>query len=168
MVPSLTSINRYYTPFNCNQHRDDDYHRFPGGNRGGHKAEAVSVKSALTGRVEEKRRWSDDIHQAVEAKEGLKIQADSVVVAQITYQSLFKLYPKLSGMTGTAKTEEKEFLKMYAVPVIEVPTNLPNNRVDLPIQVFATARGKWENAREEIVYMFRQGRPVLVGTTRFK
>ncbi|KAM1331201.1 hypothetical protein ACFX14_043831 [Malus domestica] len=77
-------------------------------------------------RVEEKRRWSEGIHQAVEAKEGLKIQADSVVVAQITYQSLFKLYPKLSGMTGTAKTEEKEFLKMFQAPVIEVPTNLQN------------------------------------------
>ncbi|KAF9609777.1 hypothetical protein IFM89_018225 [Coptis chinensis] len=123
------------------------------------------IINELTGRIEEKRRWSEGIHQAVEAKEGLKIQADSVVVAQITYQSLFKLYPKLSGMTGTAKTEEKEFLKMFQMPVIEVPTNLPNIRVDLPIQAFATARGKWENVREEVVYMFGQGRPVLVGTT---
>ncbi|CAK7346910.1 unnamed protein product [Dovyalis caffra] len=123
------------------------------------------IVNELTGRVEEKRRWSDGIHQAVEAKEGLKIQADSVVVAQITYQSLFKLYPKLSGMTGTAKTEEKEFLKMFRVPVIEVPTNLPNIRKDLPIQAFATARGKWEYVRQEVEYMFRQGRPVLVGTT---
>ncbi|KAF8404056.1 hypothetical protein HHK36_008933 [Tetracentron sinense] len=123
------------------------------------------IINELTGRVEEKRRWSDGIHQAVEAKEGLKIQADSVVVAQITYQSLFKLYPKLSGMTGTAKTEEKEFLKMFQMPVIEVPTNLPNIRKDLPIQAFATARGKWENVREEVEYMFGQGRPVLVGTT---
>ncbi|KAA8528155.1 hypothetical protein F0562_035594 [Nyssa sinensis] len=123
------------------------------------------IINELTGRVEEKRRWSEGIHQAVEAKEGLKIQADSVVVAQITYQSLFKLYPKLSGMTGTAKTEEKEFLKMFQVPVIEVPTNLPNIRNDLPIQAFATARGKWEYVREEVEHMFRQGRPVLVGTT---
>lgn len=123
------------------------------------------IINELTGRVEEKRRWSEGIHQAVEAKEGLKIQADSVVVAQITYQSLFKLYPKLSGMTGTAKTEEKEFLKMFQMPVIEVPPNLPNIRKDLPIQAFATARGKWENVREEVEYMFRQGRPVLVGTT---
>uniref|UniRef100_A0A2C9WER3 chloroplast protein-transporting ATPase n=1 Tax=Manihot esculenta TaxID=3983 RepID=A0A2C9WER3_MANES len=123
------------------------------------------IINELTGRVEEKRRWSDGIHQAVEAKEGLKIQADSVVVAQITYQSLFKLYPKLSGMTGTAKTEEKEFLKMFQMPVIEVPTNLPNIRKDLPIQAFATARGKFEHVRQEIEYMFRQGRPVLVGTT---
>ncbi|PKI42470.1 hypothetical protein CRG98_037143 [Punica granatum] len=123
------------------------------------------IINELTGRVEEKRRWSDGIHQAVEAKEGLKIQADSVVVAQITYQSLFKLYPKLSGMTGTAKTEEKEFLKMFQTPVIEVPTNLPNIRKDLPIQAFATARGKWEYVRQEVEYMFRQGRPVLVGTT---
>ncbi|KAL2339739.1 hypothetical protein Fmac_007679 [Flemingia macrophylla] len=124
------------------------------------------IINELTGRVEEKRRWSEGIHQAVEAKEGLKIQADSVVVAQITYQSLFKLYPKLSGMTGTAKTEEKEFLKMFRMPVIEVPTNLPNVRKDLPIQAFATARGKWEQVRREVEYMFRQGRPVLVGTTR--
>ncbi|KAK7353230.1 hypothetical protein VNO80_18671 [Phaseolus coccineus] len=123
------------------------------------------IINELTGRVEEKRRWSEGIHQAVEAKEGLKIQADSLVVAQITYQSLFKLYPKLSGMTGTAKTEEKEFLKMFQMPVIEVPTNLPNIRNDLPIQAFATARGKWEQVRREVEYMFRQGRPVLVGTT---
>ncbi|XP_022870346.1 protein translocase subunit SECA2, chloroplastic isoform X3 [Olea europaea var. sylvestris] len=123
------------------------------------------IINELTGRVEEKRRWSEGIHQAVEAKEGLKIQADSVVVAQITYQSLFKLYPKLSGMTGTAKTEEKEFLKMFQMPVIEVPTNLPNIRKDLPIQAFATARGKWQHVRGEVESMFRFGRPVLVGTT---
>lgn len=123
------------------------------------------IINELTGRVEEKRRWSEGIHQAVEAKEGLDIQADSVVVAQITYQSLFKLYPKLSGMTGTAKTEEKEFLKMFQTPVIEVPTNLPNVRNDLPIQAFASARGKWTYVREEVESMFRQGRPVLVGTT---
>lgn len=123
------------------------------------------IINELTGRVDEKKRWSDGIHQAVEAKEGLKIKADSVVVAQITYQSLFKLYPKLSGMTGTAKTEEKEFLKMFQTPVIEVPTNLPNIRKDLPTQAFATARGKWEYVRQEVEDMFRQGRPVLVGTT---
>ncbi|CAN1268621.1 Protein translocase subunit SECA2, chloroplastic [Linum perenne] len=124
------------------------------------------IINELTGRAEEKKRWSDGIHQAVEAKEGLEIEADTVVVAQITYQSLFKLYPKLSGMTGTAKTEEKEFLKMFQVPVIVVPTNLRNIRKDLPIQAFATARGKWEHARQEVEYMFQQGRPVLVGTTR--
>ncbi|CAI0607843.1 unnamed protein product [Linum tenue] len=123
------------------------------------------IINELTGRVEEKRRWSEGIHQAVEAKEDLQIQADTIVVAQITYQSLFKLYPKLSGMTGTAKTEEKEFLKMFQVPVIVVPTNLPNIRKDLPIQAFATARGKWDHARREVEYMFEQGRPVLVGTT---
>ncbi|KAJ8773379.1 hypothetical protein K2173_028556 [Erythroxylum novogranatense] len=123
------------------------------------------IINELTGRVEEKRRWSEGIHQAVEAKEGLQIQAASIVVAQITYQSLFKLYPKLCGMTGTAKTEEKEFLKMFQMPVIEVPTNLPNIRADLPIQAFATARGKWEHVRQEVEHMFRQGRPILVGTT---
>ncbi|KAJ3671636.1 hypothetical protein LUZ60_007715 [Juncus effusus] len=123
------------------------------------------IVNELTGRVEEKRRWTEGIHQAVEAKEGLQIQPDSVVVAQITYQSLFKLYPKLSGMTGTAKTEEKEFLKMFKMPVIEVPTNLPNIRQDFPLQAFATARGKWEHVRYEVESMFHLGRPVLVGTT---
>ncbi|KAL7607848.1 hypothetical protein Lser_V15G12170 [Lactuca serriola] len=123
------------------------------------------IINELTGRVEENRRWSEGIHQAVEAKEGLPIQADSVVVAQMTYQSMFKLYPKLSGMTGTAKTEEKEFLKMFQMPVIEVPTNMANIRHDLPIQAFANARGKWEYVRAEVESMFRVGRPVLVGTT---
>nr|KAJ0186762.1 hypothetical protein LSAT_V11C900464360 [Lactuca sativa] len=121
------------------------------------------IINELTGRVEEKRRWSEGIHLAVEAKEGLPIQADSVVVAQITYQSMFKLYPKLSRMTGTAKTEE--FLKMFQMPVIEVPTNMANIRHDLPIQAFAIARGKWEYVRVEVESMFRVGRPVLVGTT---
>lgn len=129
------------------------------------KNEKALIVNELTGRVEENKRWSDGIHQAVEAKEGLTIQADTVVVAQITYQSLFKLYPKLSGMTGTAKTEEKEFLKMFKMPVIEVPTNLPNIRIDLPLQAFTTARGKWYYVCEEIEQMFRLGRPVLVGTT---
>nr|KAJ0217847.1 hypothetical protein LSAT_V11C300136900 [Lactuca sativa] len=125
----------------------------------------LSPRCLLTGRVEEKRRWSEGIHLAVEAKEGLPIQADSVVMAQITYQSMFKLYPKLSGMTGTAKTEEKEFLKMFQMLVIEVPTNMANIRHDLPIQAFANARGKWEYVRAEVESMFRVGRPVLVGTT---
>nr|KAJ0221532.1 hypothetical protein LSAT_V11C200092870 [Lactuca sativa] len=123
----------------------------------------VSPRCPLTGRVEEKRRWSEGIHLAVEAKEGLPIQADSVVVAQIIYQLMFKLYPKLSGMTGTAKTEE--FLKMFQMPIIEVPTNMANIRHDLPIQAFANARGKWEYVRAEVKSMFRVGRPVLVGTT---
>lgn len=125
----------------------------------------VQIINELTGRVEEKRRWSDGIHQAVEAKEGVRIRADTSIVAQITYQSLFKLYPKLSGMTGTAKTEEKEFLKMFQMPVVEVPTNLPNIRKDLPLQAFATAWGKWQKVTEEVEFMYRQGRPVLAGTT---
>nr|KAJ0221852.1 hypothetical protein LSAT_V11C200052750 [Lactuca sativa] len=169
------------------------------------------IINELTGRVEEKRRWSEGIHQDVEAKEVLPIQADSIVVAQITYQSMFKLYPKLSGMTGTAKTEhptfiafyhtsilfkkdifhkalyfenyttygylsrlmmhcqylqEKEFLKMFQMPVIEVPTNMANIRHDLPIQAFANARGKWEYVHAEVESMSRVGRHVLVGTTR--
>ncbi|GAB2212597.1 hypothetical protein Droror1_Dr00020573 [Drosera rotundifolia] len=125
----------------------------------------VLIINKLTGRIEESRRWNDGIHQSIEGKEGLKIKADSVPIAQITHLSFFKLYPKLSGMTGTAKTEEKEFLKLFQMPVIEVPTNLPNIRIDLPIQVFSTAKWKWEHVLEEVEYMFRQGRPVLVGTT---
>ncbi|GLJ48217.1 hypothetical protein SUGI_1018150 [Cryptomeria japonica] len=125
----------------------------------------VQIINELTGRVEERRRWADGIHQSVEAKEGVDIHPDTSVVAQITYQSLFKLYPKLSGMTGTAKTEEKEFLKIYQMPVVEVPTNLTNIRKDLPLQVFATASGKWEKVREEVEFMYSLGRPVLVGTT---
>ncbi|KAL2611692.1 hypothetical protein R1flu_023384 [Riccia fluitans] len=125
----------------------------------------VQIVDEFTGRVVENRRWSDGIHQAVEAKEGLRIQADTVTVAQITYQSFFKLYPKLAGMTGTAKTEEAEFLKIYKMPVVEIPTNLPNIRQDLPLQLFPVARGKWEKVREEVEYMYTQGRPVLVGTT---
>ncbi|BBN12286.1 preprotein translocase subunit SecA [Marchantia polymorpha subsp. ruderalis] len=129
------------------------------------KDEQVQIVDEFTGRVVENRRWSDGIHQAVEAKEGLRIQADTVTVAQITYQSFFKLYPKLSGMTGTAKTEEAEFLKIYKMPVVEVPTNLPNIRQDLPLQLFPVAKGKWEKVREEVEFMYTQGRPVLVGTT---
>ncbi|CAM6094872.1 unnamed protein product [Calypogeia fissa] len=125
----------------------------------------VQIVDEFTGRVVENRRWSDGIHQAVEAKEGLRIQADTVTVAQITYQSFFKLYPKLSGMTGTAKTEETEFLKIYKMPVVEVPTNLPNIREDLPLQLFPVAKGKWEKVREEVELMYTRGRPVLVGTT---
>lgn len=125
----------------------------------------IQIVDEFTGRVVENRRWSEGIHQAVEAKEGVHIQADSMTVAQITYQSFFKLYPKLSGMTGTAKTEEAEFLKMFKMPVVEVPTNLPNIRKDLPLQLFPTTRGKWDRVREEVSLMYAQGRPVLVGTT---
>jgi preprotein translocase subunit SecA len=125
----------------------------------------VQIVDEFTGRVVENRRWSDGIHQAVEAKEGVRIQADAMTVAQITYQSFFKLYPKLSGMTGTAKTEDAEFLKMFKMPVVEVPTNLPNIRQDLPLQLFPTTRGKWDRVRDEVALMYSQGRPVLVGTT---
>lgn len=125
----------------------------------------IQIVDEFTGRVVENRRWSEGIHQAVEAKERVHIQADSMTVAQITYQSFFKLYPKLSGMTGTAKTEEAEFLKMFKMPVVEVPTNLPNIREDLPLQLFPTTRGKWDRVREEVALMYSHGRPVLVGTT---
>nr|KAJ0196801.1 hypothetical protein LSAT_V11C700374900 [Lactuca sativa] len=135
------------------------------------------IINELRGRVEKKTMVRGDspgcggkrrvTNPAITLYSSWALQADSVVVAQITYQSMFKLYPKLSGMTGTAKTEEKEFLKMFQMPVIEVPTDMANIRHDLPIQAFANARGKWEYVRAEVESMFRVGRPVLVGTTKY-
>lgn len=122
----------------------------------------VQIVDEFTGRVVENRRWSEGIHQAVEAKEGLQIQADAMTVAQITYQSFFKLYPKLAGMTGTAKTEDAEFLKMFKMPVVEVPTNLPNIRQDFPLQLFPTTRGKWDRVREEVAFMYSQVKTTIL------
>ncbi|KAI5070358.1 hypothetical protein GOP47_0014701 [Adiantum capillus-veneris] len=126
---------------------------------------AVQIVDEFTGRVVENRRWSDGLHQSVEAKEGVEIREETVVAAQITNQSLYRLYSKTSGMTGTAKTEEKEFLSIFQMPVVEVPTNLPNIRVDLPLQLYPTMEGKWLGVKEEVLQMYEHGRPVLVGTT---
>lgn len=126
---------------------------------------AVQIVDEFTGRVVENRRWSDGLHQSVEAKEGVEIREETVVAAQITNQSFYRLYSKVSGMTGTAKTEEKEFLSIFHMPVVEVPTNLPNIREDLPLQLYPTMEGKWLGVREEVIRMYEQGRPVLVGTT---
>ncbi|KAH7421179.1 hypothetical protein KP509_13G044200 [Ceratopteris richardii] len=126
---------------------------------------AVQIVDEFTGRVVENRRWSDGLHQSVEAKEGVEIREETVVAAQITNQSLYRLYSKLSGMTGTAKTEESEFLRIFGMPVVAVPTNLPNIRVDLPLQLYPTIEGKWLGVREEVLQMYKKGRPVLVGTT---
>jgi preprotein translocase subunit SecA len=125
----------------------------------------VVIVDEFTGRVLPGRRWSDGLHQAVEAKEGVPIQNESQTLATITYQNLFLLYPKLSGMTGTARTEEAEFSKTYNLEVTVIPTNRPIRRKDAPDLVYKTENAKWKAVAEEIAHMHAQGRPVLVGTT---
>ena len=128
------------------------------------EGQAVIVDE-FTGRVMPTRRWSDGQHQAIEAKEDLKIQAETQTMATITYQNLFLLYPRLAGMTGTAKTEETELEKTYNLEVTVVPTNRPLIRKDLPDQVFKTEDAKWRAVADEIAKEHEMGRPVLVGTT---
>jgi len=127
-------------------------------------SEAVIVDE-FTGRVMPGRRWSDGQHQAIEAKEGLKIQPETQTLASITYQNFFLLYPGLAGMTGTAKTEEVEFEKTYKLESTVIPTNKIRQRKDLSDQVFKTEIGKWKAVANEIALIHRDGRPVLVGTT---
>ena len=125
----------------------------------------VVIVDEFTGRVLAGRRWSDGLHQAIEAKEGVDIQNETQTLATITYQNFFLLYPKLAGMTGTAKTEEAEFEKIYNLSVSIIPTNLPPRRHDMSDMVYKTERGKWEAVAEECAEMHVEGRPVLVGTT---
>ena len=126
--------------------------------------EAVIVDE-FTGRVMPGRRWSDGQHQAIEAKEGLKIQPETQTLASITYQNFFLLYPGLAGMTGTAKTEEVEFEKTYKLESTVVPTNQIRKRQDWSDQVFKTEIGKWKAVANETAEVHIKGRPVLVGTT---
>ena len=126
--------------------------------------EAVIVDE-FTGRVMPGRRWSDGQHQAIEAKEALQIQPETQTLASITYQNFFLLYPRLAGMTGTAKTEEVEFEKTYKLQTTIVPTNRVRARQDLPDQVFKTEAAKWRAVANEIAEFHKSGRPVLVGTT---
>ena len=126
--------------------------------------EAVIVDE-FTGRVMAGRRWSDGQHQAIEAKEGLPIQAETQTLASITYQNFFLLYPRLAGMTGTAKTEEVEFEKTYKLETTIVPTNRVRARQDLADQVYKTETAKWRAVAKETAQIHRDGRPVLVGTT---
>ena len=128
------------------------------------EGQAVIVDE-FTGRVMPTRRWSDGQHQAIEAKEDLEIQPETRTMATITYQNLFLLYPRLAGMTGTAKTEETELEKTYGLEVTVVPTNRPLIRNNLPDQVFKTETAKWRAVADEIVKEHEMGRPVLVGTT---
>ena len=124
----------------------------------------VIIVDEFTGRLMEGRRWSDGLHQAVEAKEGVKIQDETQTLASITFQNLFRLYPKLSGMTGTAMTEEAEFGKIYNLEVTTIPTNKPDIRINLPDVVYKSQKQKYLAVVEEIVKMHELGRPVLVGT----
>ncbi|MEZ2235948.1 preprotein translocase subunit SecA [Microcoleus sp.] len=125
----------------------------------------VVIVDEFTGRVMPGRRWSDGLHQAIEAKERAEIQPETQTLATITYQNFFLLYPKLSGMTGTAKTEEAEFGKIYNLEVTLIPTNRIPSRKDLSDMVYKTENGKWNAIAQECAEMHGQGRPVLVGTT---
>ncbi|NEP16160.1 MAG: preprotein translocase subunit SecA [Leptolyngbya sp. SIO4C1] len=125
----------------------------------------VVIVDEFTGRVMPGRRWSDGLHQAIEAKEHVDIQPETQTLASITYQNFFLLYPKLSGMTGTAKTEEAEFEKIYNLEVTIVPTNRPIARKDIADVVYKTESAKWNAIAQECAEMHEAGRPVLVGTT---
>ncbi|ERN42731.1 preprotein translocase, secA subunit [Rubidibacter lacunae KORDI 51-2] len=129
------------------------------------RKDEVVIVDEFTGRVMPGRRWSDGLHQAIEAKERVEIQRETQTLASITYQNFFLLYPKLAGMTGTAKTEEAEFEKIYNLQVTIVPTNLPLARRDVSDVVYKTEEAKWQAVAAECTEFYKQGRPVLVGTT---
>lgn len=124
----------------------------------------VMIVDEFTGRIMEGRRWSDGLHQAIEAKEGVQIQDETQTLASITFQNLFRLYPKLAGMTGTAMTEEAEFGKIYNLEVTSIPTNKPDIRINYPDIIYKTEHAKYNAVVEEIIKMHKIGRPVLVGT----
>jgi preprotein translocase subunit SecA len=171
LVQQLTGIRNLYDPINVqslhilNQllkahalyKRDQQYMVSPQGK--------VMIIDDFTGRVLPGRRWSDGLHQAVEAKENVKIQEESRTMATITFQNLFRLYKKLSGMTGTAQTEAAEFMSTYSLDVVTVPTNKPIARVDYQDIVYKTEREKFTAVVQEILRLHEEGRPVLVGTT---
>jgi preprotein translocase subunit SecA len=124
----------------------------------------VKIVDEFTGRIMEGRRWSEGLHQAVEAKEGVRIQEEHVTLATITLQNYFRLYEKLAGMTGTAKTEEKEFVEIYGMHVVEIPTNRPVSRKDENDFIYKTVDGKFTAVIEDIKERHAKGQPVLVGT----
>ncbi|MBS3764207.1 MAG: preprotein translocase subunit SecA, partial [Planctomycetes bacterium] len=125
----------------------------------------VVIVDEFTGRLMEGRVWSDGLHQAVTVKEGLKLKEETQTIATITLQNFFRLYDKLAGMTGTAKTEEGEFHKIYDLGVVVIPTNLPLRRTEHPDVVYRTQDEKWKAVTEEIADVHETGRPILVGTT---
>jgi len=135
--------------------RDDDYAVIDG---------EVKIIDEFTGRILEGRRWSEGLHQAVEAKEGVRVQEENQTMATITLQNYFRMYDKLAGMTGTALTEATEFMKIYKLPVVQVPTNRKMVREDRNDQVYKTKDGKWAAVASEIETRHNSGQPVLVGT----
>src|SRR5690554_1847257 len=124
----------------------------------------IVIVDEFTGRLMPGRRFGEGLHQAIEAKEGVKIERENQTLATITYQNFFKLYDKIAGMTGTAKTEEKEFQEIYGTDVLVIPTNKPVIRKDYEDVVYRTQKGKFEAVVEEIVEVHKTGRPILVGT----
>ena len=125
----------------------------------------VVIVDEFTGRLMIGRRYSDGLHQAIEAKEGVEVRSENKTYATVTFQNYFRLYSKLSGMTGTAKTEEAEFRTIYSLDVVEIPTNRPIKRVDLPDMVYATVDGKKRAIINEIIERHASGQPILVGTS---
>ena len=125
----------------------------------------IIIVDEFTGRIMPDRRWNDGLHQAVEAKEGVPIRQNSETAASVTYQNLFLLYPKLSGMTGTAKTAEVEFDKIYNLPVVEIPTAKPNLRNDLPDVIYKDELSKWNAIAKECKKVATKEQPILIGTT---
>lgn len=125
----------------------------------------VIIVDEFTGRLMIGRRYSDGLHQAIEAKEGVEVRSENKTFATITFQNYFRLYAKLSGMTGTAKTEEAEFRTIYSLDVVEIPTNRPVKRVDLPDMVYSTVDGKKRAIVNEIMERHASGQPILVGTS---
>ncbi len=124
----------------------------------------VKIVDEFTGRIMEGRRYSEGLHQAIEAKEGVKIQRESKTMATITFQNYFRMYEKLAGMTGTANTEAEEFAKIYTLDVVTIPTNHPANRKDLPDRIYKNETGKWMAVVEEVRRLNTIGQPVLIGT----
>ena len=151
-VHTIQQLLKAYTMFN----RDDEYVVIDG---------EVKIVDEQTGRIMEGRRWSDGLHQAVEAKEHVKVEAATQTFATITLQNYFRMYHKLAGMTGTASTEAGEFWDIYRLDVVEIPTNRPVIRNDMNDRVYKTKREKYKAVIEEIETMIKAGRPVLVGTT---
>ncbi|EHL77376.1 accessory Sec system translocase SecA2 [Bacillus smithii] len=125
----------------------------------------IFLVDSFTGRIMEGRTLSDGLHQAIEAKEGLEITEENKTQASITIQNYFRMYPYLSGMTGTAKTEEQEFLRVYNMEVIQIPTNKPKQRIDLPDRIYKTIHDKYTAVAKEVKKRHEKGQPVLIGTT---
>ena len=151
-VHTINQLLKAYTMFE----KDDEYVVIDG---------QVKIVDEQTGRIMEGRRYSDGLHQAIEAKENVKVEAATQTFATITLQNYFRMYHKLSGMTGTAETEAGEFWDIYKLDVVVIPTNRPIARKDMNDRVYKTKREKYKAVIEEIEEMVKAGRPVLVGTT---